>query len=102
MQAGAGWRHTRARWFWELKPILAREHIKGNLVLSLESPEYRMSRIAMDEMFLGGARAPEEALRLVDAVTPDAVRELAAALLPQDRFVLAAAGDLPAGPELAF
>jgi hypothetical protein len=30
------------------------------------------------------------------------VRALAATLLAKDRFVLAAAGDLPAGKELAF
>jgi predicted Zn-dependent peptidase len=81
---------------------LARELIKGSMLLSLESAEYRMSRIALNEMFLGREEPPEEALRRVDGVTTNGVRDMAAELLPEDRFVLAAVGDLPDGAGLAF
>lgn len=81
---------------------LARELIKGNMLLSLESSEYRMSRLAMNEMFLSRLEEPEEDLLRVDAVTTEEVRGLAASMLRRDLFSLAAVGDLPPGPGLSF
>jgi predicted Zn-dependent peptidase len=81
---------------------LAKELIKGNMLLNLESAEYRMSRLAMNEMFFGRLEPPEDALRRVEEVTPEQVRRLAASMLDRKRFSLAAVGDLPAGPGLAF
>jgi len=75
----------------------AKELIKGNTLLSLESTGYRMSLLAMNEMFLDRREAPEDILARVDAVTPEQVRALAAETLRRDRFTLAAVGDLPAG-----
>ncbi|MBI5574780.1 MAG: insulinase family protein [Deltaproteobacteria bacterium] len=81
---------------------LAKELIKGGMQLNLESSEYRMSRLAMNEMFLGRMESPEEALRRVEDVTPDRVRSLAASMLRRDLFSLAAVGDLPPDSELVF
>jgi predicted Zn-dependent peptidase len=81
---------------------MAKELIKGNMLLNLESAEYRMSRLAMNELFLGRLEPPEEALRRVDDVTPAQVRSLAGTMLDRGKFSLAAVGDLPAGPGLAF
>ena len=75
----------------------AKELIKGNTLLSLESTMYRMSNLAMNEMFLDRLEQPEEVLARVEAVTPAQVRELAAEVLRRDRFTLAAVGDLPRG-----
>ncbi len=75
----------------------AKELIKGNTLLSLESTMYRMSHLAMNEMFLDRMEPPEEVLARVEAVTPAQVRDLAAELLRKDRFTLAAVGDLPEG-----
>ena len=75
----------------------AKELIKGNTLLSLESTGYRMSLLAMNEMFLERREPPEEILARVDAVTTDQVRALAADTLRRDRFTLAAVGDLPDG-----
>jgi len=72
-----------------------KELIKGNTLLSLESTGYRMSCLAMNEMFLSRLEPPEAILDRVDAVTPDEVRALAAEVLGRDRFTLAAVGDLP-------
>ncbi len=80
----------------------ARELIKGSMLLGLESAEYRMSRLAMNELLFGRILDHDELLRRVDAVTPDKVRELAAAMLRRDDFSLAAVGDLPGGAALAF
>ena len=71
--------------------------IKGNTLLSLESTGYRMSFLAVNEMFLSRLEPPEEILSRVDAVTPAQVSELAAETLRRDRFTLAAVGDLPGG-----
>lgn len=79
----------------------AKELIKGNTLLSLESTMFRMSNLAMNEMFLDRLEPPEEILALVDAVRPDQVRELAGEVLRRDRFTLAAMGDLPI-EDLAF
>jgi predicted Zn-dependent peptidase len=79
----------------------AKELIKGNTLLSLESTGYRMSHLAMNEMFLDRLEPPEEILARVDAVTPGQVRDLAAEVLRRERFTLAAVGDLPEG-DLAF
>lgn len=81
---------------------LARELIRGNMLLSLENAEFRMSRMALNEMFLGRMEPPEESLRQVDAVTPSRVREMAAEMLRRDRFTLAAVGDLPEDARLLF
>lgn len=88
--------------FEDAEVLLAKELIKGNLILNLENAEYRMSRLAMEELFLGRLEPPEEALRRVDEVTPDRVRRLAATMLERKRFSMAAVGDLPSGPRLAF
>jgi predicted Zn-dependent peptidase len=88
--------------FEDAEVLLAKEQIKGNLLLNLESAEYRMARLAMEEMYEGRLEPPEEALRRVDEVTPDDVRRLAASMLERERFSLAAVGDLPARPRLSF
>jgi len=82
--------------------FLARELIRGNMLLSLENAEFRMSRMAMCEMFLGRHETPEETLRQVDSVTPSRVRELAAEMLRRESFSLAAVGDLPEEARLLF
>jgi predicted Zn-dependent peptidase len=92
----------RAGRFGDGEVAVAREWIKGSLLLSLESAEYRMSRLAMNEMFLGGQESPDDELRRVDAVTTEQVRRLAASMLDRGRFSLAAVGDLPGGPDLVF
>jgi len=82
--------------------FLAREWIRGNILLSLENAEIRMSRMAMNEMFLGRVEPPEETLKQVDSVLPSRVRELAAEMLRRESFSLAAVGDLPEEARLLF
>jgi predicted Zn-dependent peptidase len=63
---------------------LAREHIKGNLTLSLEASSGRMIRLGRSEFNLGRLVSIEEIERAVDAVEYDAVLALARELfLPQ-------------------
>jgi len=60
---------------------LAKEHIKGNLTLSLESTSGRMIRLGRNEFALGRYVTTEEIEERIDAVTPQEVQELARELL---------------------
>jgi predicted Zn-dependent peptidase len=82
--------------------VLAREQLKGGLLLSMESPEYRLSRIALNELVFGRDETPEEVLRRIEEVTPDGVRELASTILRKELFLLAAVGDLPTGGDFGI
>lgn len=82
--------------------VLAKELIKGSMLLSMENPGFRMTRLAMNEMFLGRLEDPMDEIRKVDAVTPDGVRELASGMLLRERFSLAALGDLADASALSF
>ncbi len=81
---------------------LARELIRGNMLMGLESGENRMTRLALNELFLGRQESPEEVIEKIDAVSVDHVSALAATMLARDRFSMAAVGDIPAGRPLVF
>jgi predicted Zn-dependent peptidase len=71
---------------------LAKEHIKGNLTLSLESSSSRMIRLGRNEFALGRHVTPEEIERKIDAVTPEQVQELARELLVAENLGLCIIG----------
>ncbi|HTU81633.1 MAG TPA: pitrilysin family protein, partial [Candidatus Acidoferrales bacterium] len=71
---------------------LAKEHIKGNLTLSLESSSSRMIRLGRNEFALGRDVSPEEIEQRIDAVTAEEVRELAGELLSDERLGLCIIG----------
>ena len=80
----------------------AREHLKGSLMLSLESTSSRMSNLARQEIYYGRQESLEETLSGVDAVTVRKVRSLCRDLLPAKPLSLAAVGNvgrLRVGPE---
>ncbi|MFY9665082.1 MAG: pitrilysin family protein [Candidatus Cybelea sp.] len=71
---------------------LAKEHIKGNLTLTLESTSSRMIRLVRNEFALGRQVAPEEIERRIDAVTATDVQELARELLVDQNLGLCIIG----------
>ncbi|HEY1655754.1 MAG TPA: pitrilysin family protein [Candidatus Tumulicola sp.] len=71
---------------------LAKEHIKGNLTLSLESTSSRMIRLGRNEFALGRHVTPEEIEARVDAVTAAEVRQLASELLAEENLGLCIIG----------
>ncbi len=71
---------------------LAKEHIKGNLTLSLESTSGRMIRLGRNEFALGREVTAEEIERRIDAVTAEEVRELAGELLVENNLGLCIIG----------
>lgn len=66
----------------------AREQIKGNIVLSLESSDNRMSKLAKNEIYFGRDISLEEIMAGFDAVTPEKVLQLAAELFDERCFTL--------------
>jgi predicted Zn-dependent peptidase len=72
--------------------LRAREQIKGNIFLALESTSARMSRMALSKIYLDRVTPLEEVMAMVDAVTPEAVREMARRILAPAKFSLAALG----------
>ncbi|MGQ9779883.1 MAG: M16 family metallopeptidase [Bacillota bacterium] len=55
----------------------AKEQIRGNFLLGLESTSARMSRLAKAELFYERLLTPEEVLALIDAVTAEDVQRVA-------------------------
>lgn len=74
----------------------AKEQLKGNLLLSSESTDSRMSRLAKCEMYHGGYIPLEDVLRNIDAVTPEQIRILAAGMLRDDLFTFTFLGPVRA------
>jgi predicted Zn-dependent peptidase len=71
---------------------LAKEHIKGNLTLSLESSSSRMIRLGRNEFALGRHISHEEIERRIDAVTAGDVQQLACELLNEANLGLCIIG----------
>lgn len=71
---------------------VARDHLKGNLLLALESTSSRMSRAVREELVLGRALATEEILARLEAVSPEDLQSLASRLLRKSELALAAVG----------
>ena len=64
---------------------LARSHLRGSLALGLEDSGARLSRIAYSQLVHGEVPTVEEVDARMDAVTLDAVNELAARVFGADR-----------------
>lgn len=71
---------------------LAKEHIKGNLTLSLESTSSRMIRLGRNEFALGRQVTPEEIEERVDAVEASEITQLANELFAEDQLGLCILG----------
>ncbi|OPY59092.1 MAG: Protease 3 precursor [Pelotomaculum sp. PtaU1.Bin035] len=70
----------------------AKDQLKGNLLLSLESISTRMSRLGKSQLYLGKIIPPEEIVEKLNRVTAADVRELAMEMLKPDNFSLATIG----------
>ena len=73
---------------------VAKEHLKGSLMLSLESTASRMSSLARSEIYLGRQQSLAETLRGVNSVTVRQVHDLSKRLFGETRLSLAAVGRL--------
>jgi predicted Zn-dependent peptidase len=71
---------------------MAKDHLKGSLMLSLESSSSRMSNLARQEFYYGRQFSVNEILAGVDAVTSEEVLELSREIFDASRCTLAVLG----------
>ena len=72
----------------------AKNHLKGNLILGLESTNSRMNNLARQEIYFGRYISPEEILKSVDMVNMKQIRDLSERLISNDMFAVTALGPL--------
>ncbi len=72
----------------------AKEHLKGSLMLSLESTSSRMNRLAKHEMHFGSFLTMDAMLAAIDAVRHEEVQALVSQLLDEERLALTTYGPL--------
>jgi predicted Zn-dependent peptidase len=73
----------------------AKEQLKGNLLLGLESTSSRMTRLAKAEIYFQRAFDLDEIIRSIDEVTPEAFAALNRSIFQPDRYGLTTIGHLP-------
>jgi predicted Zn-dependent peptidase len=71
---------------------VAREHLKGSLMLALEQTSSRMSNPARQEIYLDRPQSLSETLRRLNAVSVKSVHRLSRELMREQRVSLAAVG----------
>ncbi len=70
----------------------AKDHLKGNLMLSLESTSSRMNRLAKQELRFGAFVSLDEMLGAFDAVRPEDVEALLHRVLDEEQLALMTLG----------
>ena len=70
----------------------AKQQLKGNLLLGLESTGNRMNQLARNEIYFGRQVPPEEIAAGIDDVTEEQVRQLAADLFNEESMAITVIG----------
>lgn len=70
----------------------AKDQLKGNLFLSLENVNTRMSRLGKSQLYLGKVLSPDEVVDKLNKVTLADIQELASVFLQPDHFSMATIG----------
>ena len=72
----------------------AKDQLKSNMVIGLESSGSRMSNLARQQMYFGRFFGVDEIMEEIDAVTPEDVLELARELFQPETMALTLLGNL--------
>ena len=72
----------------------AKDHLKGSLLLSLESSSSRMSNLARQELYFGDYKPPQETILDIDRVSADEVQALAHSVFDTRQVALTVLGNL--------
>jgi predicted Zn-dependent peptidase len=72
----------------------AKDHLKGSLMLSLESTSSRMSNLARQEMYFGKFFTLDELVESIEAVTADDVQRIARTFFDTKQIALTVLGNL--------
>ena len=73
---------------------IAKQQLKGNLLLGLESTGNRMNQLARNEIYFGRQVSPEEIAAGIDNVTEEQVRQLAADLFIRESMAITVIGPI--------
>ncbi|NPV05146.1 MAG: insulinase family protein [Syntrophaceae bacterium] len=72
----------------------AKELIKGNLLLSMESTDNRMQKLATNEIYFGRNVPPEEIVGRIEAVSAEDILSLCAQMFTRDNLSMVFLGDM--------
>jgi len=75
----------------------AKNQLKGNMLLGLETTDARMHRIARNQLFGGREIAPEEAAARIDAISNDDILAVAAEIVRPEAMAVTVLGAVDAG-----
>ena len=70
----------------------AKELIKGNFLLGMESTDNRMTALARNELYFGRQVTPEEIIEQIEAVGSEQIRMLAGKMFRPEALTVAALG----------
>jgi predicted Zn-dependent peptidase len=70
----------------------AKNHLKGNIILGLESTSSRMNNIARQEIYHGRYFSPREIIDEIDSITLRQIRDLAVSIIRKDTLALTVYG----------
>ncbi|MGH9775710.1 MAG: M16 family metallopeptidase [Candidatus Acidiferrales bacterium] len=73
---------------------LAKDHLKGSILLSLDSTGSRMSTLARQYFYFGRFFTPEEIIAYLQAVTPEEIQQVACDFFQTGRITAAVLGNL--------
>lgn len=73
----------------------AKNHLKGNIILGLESTSSRMTNIARQEIYYGRYFSPKEIMKEVDSITLERIKDLAEKLIKKESCSLTVHGPVP-------
>jgi predicted Zn-dependent peptidase len=74
----------------------AKNQLKGNIILGLESSSSRMNNIARQEIYYGKYYSPREIMNEIDSITVKQIKELTEQLVQKECFSLAIYGPVVA------
>ena len=72
----------------------SKAHLKGSLLLSLESTSARMSNLARQHMYFNRFFSPEEVIAAIEAVTSDEIQQIAQEFFRPERLAATVLGNL--------
>ncbi|GAB6274704.1 MAG: pitrilysin family protein [Peptococcaceae bacterium] len=84
----------------ELELQRAKNHYRGNLLLSLESVIAQLGALGKSQLYLGRVISPEEVLEKINRVTREEIKEAANSILKTELFTLTSIGPVDNGNAL--
>ena len=79
----------------------AKNQMRGNIILGLESPDARMNRLAKEEFYFGRHIPLDEIIQSMECVSTDDLVSTARELIDPGRFTIVALGPMDASVNLA-